>query len=1139
MIYQRIAKNLEQSEAIAQFDALLQDGAAHGMVHHANRSVKAVLLARAFEQTGKNILFVSPDDKTAEDYCEDLELLLGTDAAWFLPDYEVLPYEQRSPHYLIRAQRIQTMSHTFSRKPAIYSLSYRAFLRRMVHPQQFGKNLIHLRRGAEHSPDLLVSELVGLGYENQFQVSKVGELARRGGIIDVFTPALMHPVRIEFFGDEIDSIRVFSISSQRSTGEALDDITIIPSREFSLHDIDTTDVLWGKIHTQGFYEGIELDVSLLMPKTATFLDYFPSNDVILFVDEHQFSASYINEIQEEITELYGKTASKYKKRILPKPQDVFLDQPAFSHILKTHPSHFLCASYQELALANRILELPVEDHLNLMGNLEDLEQVLSQLLSSGFYVILQSDNASQSKRMRDLLPDLEGRIDFTIGVLQKGFTFGEAKIAIFTDHEIFNRYRRKRKATRFSKSDALVDYESLKPGDYVVHIAHGIGIYGGLKKLPVDGQTIECLMLLYADNDAVYVPTYQLSQVSKFVSEEGIAPTINKLGSKKWEQAKSRARKQIELIADDLIKLYAERSLRKGISFGGDTSWQEDMEASFIYQDTPDQRQATEEIKADMEADVPMERLLCGDVGFGKTEVAIRAAFKAVTAGWQVAVLVPTTLLAEQHYAVFKERLAQYPIQIAMFSRFRSQAKINTDLARIAQGQVDIAIGTHRLLSRDVHFKRLGLLIIDEEHRFGVRHKDRMRQLKSNIDTLYMSATPIPRTMYMALSKLKEMSLIRTSPSDRLPIRTVVVPYDTDVIADAINREIDRGGQVFFLHNRVQTINSLADELRSLLPNVSFGVGHGQLPERQLEGVMQDFSQHKFDVLIASTIIESGIDIPNANTIIINRADTFGLAQLYQIRGRVGRSNRRAYAYLIIPPHLTEDSRKRLETLVEYESLGSGYQIAMRDMELRGAGALLGTKQSGLINTVGYNFYNRLLEKAIEDIQEHGTIQPEEPEVEKRIYIGSDHYLPSSYVEDDKVRLEIYQRMLRFTAQQQFDDLARELTDRFGEIPPEAQASLRFHRLRFFAQKANLQSINLKDDKVSLEFDTVALPPRALISQLVKTFPYPVSFDTTRNFRIIFTLHSSKAHKKDWQLDVCEQMLDFLLTHGDGDKWAS
>jgi len=630
--------------------------------------------------------------------------------------------------------------------------------------------------------------------------------------------------------------------------------------------------------------------------------------------------------------------------------------------------------------------------------------------------------------------------------------------------------------------------------------------------LKIEGNNIETLTLRYAGNDVVYVPTFQLSLVSKFVSEEGITPTIHKLGSKKWENIKSRAKKQIELIAEDLIKLYAERKVKKGIAFEPDSAWQTEMEESFIYEDTPDQKQATKEIKADMEEDTPMERLLCGDVGFGKTEVAIRAAFKAVNSGYQVAILVPTTLLAEQHYLVFRERLAQYPVKIAMFSRFRSKANISKDLVKLATGEVDIAIGTHRLLSKDLKYKKLGLLIIDEEHRFGVRHKDKLRQIKTNVDTLYMSATPIPRTMYMALSKLKELSLIRTSPKARLPIRTVVVPYDENIIKDAINREVDRGGQVFFVHNRVQTIESIAAELQKLLPHISFEIGHGQLPEKQLERITLDFAHHKFDVLIATTIIESGIDIPNANTMIINRTDMFGLAQLYQMRGRVGRSNRRAYAYLIIPPKLNDIARNRLESLIEYESLGSGYQIAMRDMELRGAGSLLGTKQSGIINSIGFNYYNRLLEKAVENIQ---TEKPktewlkEEPEQIEQIHIEGDLYLPEEYITDEKERLEIYRKMLGFSNVEQFTQLKVELLDRFGPIPENASIACQYYMLRMLIHQTEIKALKIKMNNIILEFDNNRLPNRDKISQLVNKFQIPVKFDTTINFKIVFEFSKS------------------------------
>jgi transcription-repair coupling factor (superfamily II helicase) len=555
------------------------------------------------------------------------------------------------------------------------------------------------------------------------------------------------------------------------------------------------------------------------------------------------------------------------------------------------------------------------------------------------------------------------------------------------------------------------------------------------------------------------------------------------------------------------------------------------MESSFIYEDTPDQTTAINEIKDDMERDIPMERLLCGDVGFGKTEVGIRAAFKAVVSGWQVAFLAPTTLLVEQHYLVIRERLAQYPVEISMFSRFRSRTELKKDVEKLNNGEIDIAIGTHRLLSKDIMFKRLGLLIIDEEHRFGVQHKEKLRKLKSNVDTLYMSATPIPRTMYMALSKLKELSLIRTSPKARLPIRTVTVPYDKEIIKDAINREIDRGGQVFFVHNRVETIESIASELRALLPRISFKVGHGQLPEKQLESITLDFAHHKFDVLIATTIIESGIDIPNVNTIIINRADTFGLAQLYQIRGRAGRSNRRAYAYLIIPSKLTEEARKRLETLTEYESLGSGYQIAIRDMEIRGVGSLLGTRQSGIIHTIGFNYYNRLLDQTIKNIQEQKTgedIQEDKVKIQ-RLQIESDFYFPESYITNEKERLNIYRKMLNFKKEEEFITLENELYDRFGKIPEQALNAIIFYKLNMLVQKAELESFSIKKGEAILELNNSKLPAREKINELVNTFNYPVKFDSTGNLKITFSIFREKIFNKRVLYEKSLKIIRFFL----------
>ena len=1132
IFYNKISSIIDRSGFIEQFDSIVQNKKSGTLVHNLNRSAKSLLLTRAFKKTNKNIIFVTADDKVAEDYIEDLDLFVGQDSSYFLPDYEVLPYEQRSPHYMIRAQRIETLTAAVSEKSAIFSVSIRAILRKIVSADIFRKNIITLNKNEEYNPDILISNLVGMGYETEFQVSKVGEIARRGGIIDVFSPNSTKPVRIEFFGDEVESIRVFSISSQRSTGEELDTVTLIPSREFSLHDIDTEEKLWERIHKDGFYDGIELDVSLLLPKTGTFLKYFSPENCLIFWDEFQFFFSCFNEIFEETTDLFQKVHSKYKKRIIPIPEDIFGGEQFINKVFKNYANFFLSSSFQNFKEISERYKAPTTSQTNLHGNLDLLEKDIKKKLQKGYRIFIQSDNTSQSKRMQDLLPQFEEHVDFTIGVFQNGYNLTDTKLAIYTDHEIFSRYKRKRRQARFTKDEALVDYESLKPRDYVVHIDHGIGIYAGLKKLNIEGSNIECLTLKYADNDVVYVPTFQLSLVSKFVSEEGITPVIHKLGSKKWEYAKRRAKKQIEMVAEDLIKLYAERKLRKGIVFDPDTTWQREMEDSFIYEDTPDQAQASREIKDDMESNSPMERLLCGDVGFGKTEVAIRASFKAVMSGWQVAILVPTTLLAEQHFFVFKERLAQYPVRIAMFSRFRSPSNIKKDVATLFTGEVDIAIGTHRLLSKDIKYKKLGLLIIDEEHRFGVRHKDKLRQIKSNVDTLYMSATPIPRTMYMALSKLKELSLIRTSPKARLPIRTVIVPYDKEIIKDAINREVDRGGQVFFVHNRIQTIDSVVTELRKLLPYISFKVGHGQLPEKQLETVTLDFARHKFDVFVTTTIIESGIDIANANTIIVNRADMFGLAQLYQIRGRVGRSNRRAYAYLIIPSKLHEEARKRLETLTEYESLGSGYQIAMRDMELRGAGTLLGTKQSGIINTIGFNYYNRLLEQAIKNLQEEKPQILWEEEAREQFFhlkIDINHYFPDNYISNERERLEIYRKLSRFKKASDFTTLENELVDRFGEIPEKAKNTLIYHKLRMSAKKANVQSTEIKNGNIILEFSNKTLPTISKIERLINHFDYSVSFNTTRNLRIIFQISKVNCTSKLEQIEKCLEILDFLI----------
>ena len=1112
--YDRIAGYLDRSDFLNSFLSKLSEGSSRLQFTHLNQSARALLIAHAYVKSHKNIIVITADDPLAEEFWDDLCILIGRENAHYLLDYEVLPYEERSPHYSIRATRLETLANAVSGQPQIYILSLRAFQRWIQPLELLRKNIITLRKGEQHDPVVLISNLVGMGYEVDYQVGKVYQVARRGGIVDVFSPPQQKPVRLEFFGDELFSLRPFSLATQRSEPHEIESVTLIPAREISLHDVDVESPLLRRIHDHGLFEGVENYLSLLLPEVQTFADYFSPEQTVIFWNDFPYIKDEELALSEQVLSSYQRALKEKKKAVLPRPEQLFAGEEKLYQSLHRFQSVFVSQTEFLLPEAKDTFHSPVQAMESMNSDLSLLSTDIKKHLTDGHSVFIQFDNESQSNRMGILLEDFNLKVNHFIGCLHQGFSLEDGNLTVYTDHEIFNRYKRKRYAPRFAPGEALVDYESLKPGDYIVHIDHGIGVFEGLKIVKIDGQDIECLCLRYAGDDRIYVPTFQLQLVSRYVAEDGVTPVIHKLGGKKWANAKSRAKSQIELVAADIIKLYAERSSRKGIAHEPDSAWQHELEESFIYEETADQIKSTAEIKNDMEKPVPMERLLCGDVGFGKTEVAIRAAFKAVISGYQVAVLVPTTLLAEQHFRVFRERLAQYPVRIAMFSRFRSSAQISQDLTALALGQIDIAIGTHRILSTDMRFRRLGLLVIDEEHRFGVRHKEKLRKLQSNVDTLYMSATPIPRTLNMALSRLKDISLIQTSPKERLPIRTIVTPRDMQVIKDAIQREVDRGGQVFFIHNRVQSIESVASELRTALPNIRFIVGHAQMSEHMLESVMDEFVEHNYDVLISTTIVENGIDIPNANTILIDRADTFGMAQLYQMRGRVGRSNRRAYAYLLVPRGITGEARHRLDALTQYDYLGAGFQVAMRDLEIRGAGTVLGTRQSGVIQSIGYNYYNKLLEKAVDSIQsDHPEAFYEEdyPETRHNIRTDIDLYFPPDYIADDKERLRIYRRLNECENADLLDDLADELTDRFGKLPDKAHWLLTYFKLKILTQKAKLHNCQVRNGELIMEFKSNNPPSRARILKLLEQVKDPVRFDTSNTFKIIFEL-SKHAH---------------------------
>ncbi|PKN78673.1 MAG: transcription-repair coupling factor, partial [Candidatus Cloacimonetes bacterium HGW-Cloacimonetes-1] len=809
MLYDKLKKNLDHSSFIREYDDVVDQGSSV-QYYHMNQSARTLLAARAWDRCRKNILIISQDDIMAEDIWDDLCVLIGREHTGYLPDYEILPYEERSPHYSIRATRMETLLGAMSSAPKVYSLSIRSLLRWIIPRETIARHIITIKIGMEYAPEQLVQDLVNNGYEVEYQVSKIFQVSRRGGILDVYSPPSQKPYRIEYFGDEITSIRQFSVSTQRSEAHEIPEIVLIPSRELSIDDIDTGSPIISKIRDKGFFEGIENYYSLLVPRLQTFADYFEPSELLIYWNNLTYILEEAEQVMEQAFTQYSKLLRSSNEKKLSRPEKMIADTDYLRALIAQTKSFFVSQSEFLLPMPVPSIAAPFEAQNSFNGDLVKLSEELNSYRRQGFDTMLLFDNESQSRRMQQLLDDYDVLTQQHLGVLHAGFRLDNAKLAVYTDHEIFNRYKRKRYAPRFAAGQQVVDYQNLKPGDYVVHIDHGVGVFEGLRLIRLDGQDIECLCIRYAEEDKVYVPTFQLQLVSRYVAEEGSNPVLHKLGSTKWQNTKTKAKKQIEIIAADIVSLYAERSKRLGVAHIADTPWQKELEESFIYEDTPDQIRATAEIKQDLELPVPMERLLCGDVGFGKTEVAIRAAFKVVTSGYQVAILVPTTLLAEQHYRVFRERLAQYPVRIAMFSRFRTAAQVTKDLAGLALGQIDIAIGTHRIISKDVNFKKLGLLIIDEEHRFGVRHKEKIRRMQSNVDTLYMSATPIPRTLNMALAKLKEISLMQTSPKERLPIRTIITPRDTEVIKDAIRREVDRGGQVFFIHNRVQTIETVA-----------------------------------------------------------------------------------------------------------------------------------------------------------------------------------------------------------------------------------------------------------------------------------------------------------------------------------------
>jgi transcription-repair coupling factor (superfamily II helicase) len=1074
-------------------------------------SSRAYMAAWLHRQLGKPVLYVVPHGEAYEAARDDLEYFRGRGHTFAFPEPDTLPYDPSSPHPTVTAERLETLGRLAAGENGIVIATVRGVLQKLPRRAKLAHAVLRLKVGGEAPPEALMQKLVFMGYERFPEVEAVGHFARRGGILDIYPVGQTDPLRVEFDGDTIASLRRFDAGTQRSL-EKLPEATVMPRYEILVEPHEAEAIAQrlrdaGDEKAQGganlFHEGMERFAGYYDTDLESLLDYLPEDAVVLLDDPASLS-DRLADLQDGIARAFEAAREHYP--MISPPAQLYLDANVWENRIVTRRGADWMGTVAAAGAAERYAKSlfidckPVEI---LQRSIEKLKDHIAELNANDIEPYILCDNQGQRDRLFEMIGDAGATLG--VGLVSAGFTLPGAGLALLTDHEIFSRYRRRRRRLRRTGGMSIAELSTLKRGDFVVHEDHGVGVYKGMKRLTLGGQETDCLELSYAEKDVLYVPVHQLGMVSRYAAGDGAKPGLHRLGSASWQKTKARAKKAIQDMADELLKAYAVRHALPGYAFKPDSVWQRELEASFPYDETPDQLKAIEDVRTDMETASPMDRLICGDVGYGKTEVAIRAAFKAVQDGKQVAVLVPTTILATQHGKTFSERLADFPVKVEVLSRFRTAQDSKAVIAKLASKEVDIVIGTHRLLSKDVKFADLGLVVIDEEHRFGVKQKEKIRQITRTCDVLALTATPIPRTLNLSLAGARDMSVIETPPQNRLPVHTEVLEFDPEVTTEAILREIDRGGQVFFVHNRVETIYNTATMVQQLVPQVSVGVAHGQMGERELENVMMEFSEGRLDVLVATMIIESGLDIPTVNTLVVDRADTLGLAQLYQLRGRVGRSNQRAYAYLMVPSRrvLTEDAHKRLRVIEEFDELGVGFKVALKDMEIRGAGNLLGPEQSGHIMGLGFDLYVKLLEEAVAELKnekgEVGAIRPE-----PRLLTDWSAYLPDDYVPDEHEKLALYRRLAESKDEASIDDFTLELMDRFGQLPPPAVALVELRRVRVIGRGGKDSGVGLVDSlKVfqNVAEATLHRPLKPLeIQTVVAGLQFQVEFFSGREF---------------------------------------
>jgi transcription-repair coupling factor (superfamily II helicase) len=1005
-------------------------------------AVLAASLSRRLPQRLLTVVATTPGE--AERWLADLAQLTDEGLALY-PQREALGEDE--PHYEIAGERAETIEALLQGRLRILVTTARATAERTLVPAALERLRLRLATSDRRPPGEVATRLETMGYQRVATVTEVAEFSVRGGILDVYGFGMATPARLEWWGDDISSIRGFDLTTQRSLQE-LSEVTVLP-------------VSTRRVVEQAEASEVESALASSRPSAlsrTTLLDLLPADTLVL---EEAAGPDH-----DEVVRAWGEA-----EHHLDVARRLGEDVPSRSDILQPPERwHERLDAFPRLLLRDERVDLQFgffpPERID-----RDLNR-LRALLGGSPPTLILCDNEGQLERMEELLEEGgrgAARATLAIGALDGGFVM--PSLRVLTDHEIFRRARRLRRARRYRQAAPSAATGALTEGDYVVHLDHGIGVYRGIATITADEATLEVAIVEYEGGDRLNVPLYRLDQLERYraAGEDGDRPPprLHRLGGTSWQRVRERTRQAIKQMAADLLDLYARRRVSAGYAFPPDAKWQRELESSFLYEDTPDQRKATEEVKRDMERPVPMDRLLVGDVGYGKTEVAVRAAFKAIQGGKQVAVLVPTTILAEQHGRTFLERLADFPVKIEVLSRFRTGKEQKAALGRLKSGETDVVIGTHRLLSKDVEFHDLGLLVVDEEHRFGVKHKERLKALRLSVDVLTLTATPIPRTLHLSLAGLRDLTLIETAPRDRSPILTFVEPWDDALLEEAFAREIDRGGQVFVVHNRIETIETIAARVRALAPRARVGVAHGQMPAEELETVMRGFVASEVDILVSTMIVESGLDVPNANTMVVHDAHRFGLAQLYQLRGRVGRSHRRAYCYLLVPDSMDADAEDRLKVLEHHTDLGAGYRIAMKDLELRGAGNLLGAEQSGHAQAVGFDLYMRWLEETVRSLRgQGGPDRPAPPDV----VLDRPAHLTDGYVPDDDVKLDFYRRLARAESSGDIDGLRDELRERFGPLPAEAETLLDMARLRVMGAALGLQHVLARGDEARLTF---------------------------------------------------------------------